>query len=162
MFKLPFAFCSCLLAWFACVGIAIAAERYTLDAAHSEMSFSVRNFASTVTGRFTDFSGIVDFDRQQPERSSVDATIQIRSIDTGIKDRDHHLLAADFFDAQKFPTIHFKSTSVEKTGERTANVHGNLTMHGSTLPVVLHVELLPDEKTDSPALRWRVTADLKR
>jgi polyisoprenoid-binding protein YceI len=151
-----------LFVWFACAGIATAAERYTLDAAHSEMSFAVRNFASTVIGKFTDFSGTVEFNRQQPERSSAEATIQVRSIETGIKDRDHHLLSADFFDAQKFPTIHFKSTSVERTGERMANMYGDLTMHGSTLPILLHVELLPDEKSNSSTLRWRITADLKR
>jgi polyisoprenoid-binding protein YceI len=152
----------CLMGWLAGAYIATAAELYTIDPAHSEMSFAVRNVVSTVTGRFTDFSGTVDFNRQQPERSSVEATIQVRSIDTGIKDRDHHLLSADFFDAQKFPTIHFKSTSVEKIGERSANVHGDLTMRGSTLPVLLHVDLVPDEKSDSPVLHWKVTADLKR
>jgi polyisoprenoid-binding protein YceI len=152
-----------LLAWLISGSIAASAELYTIDAARSELTFAVRHFASRVTGKFTDFTGKVDFNRSQPERSSVEAAIQVRSIDTGIKDRDHHLVSAEFFDAQKFSTISFKSTSIEKTGERTADVHGNLTMHGLTLPVLLHVELLPDEKSSSPAgLHWKVTADLKR
>jgi polyisoprenoid-binding protein YceI len=153
---------SSLLFWLVSANIAISADQYTLDAAHSELSFQVRHFAGSVTGKFTDFSGTVIFNRAQPERSSVEATIQVQSIDTGIKDRDHHLLSAEFFDVQKFPVITFKSTSVDRTSEHAADVHGNLTMHGTTRPVLLHVELLP-EKTDSPdSLRWKVAASLKR
>jgi polyisoprenoid-binding protein YceI len=152
-----------LLVWLICHNIAISAEQYALDAAHSELSFQVRHFASSVTGKFTDFSGTVIFNRAQPERSNVEATIQVRSIDTGIKDRDHHLLSAEFFDAQKFPTISFKSTSVDRTSDRVAEVHGNLTMHGTIRPILLHVELLPDESSGgADSLRWQVTASLKR
>jgi polyisoprenoid-binding protein YceI len=152
-----------LCLWLICHNIAFSADQYALDAARSELSFQVRNFASSVTGKFTDFSGTVSFNRAQPEQSSVEATIRVQSIDTGIKDRDHHLLSADFFDVQKFPTITFKSTSVQRTGDRTAEVHGNLTMHGTTRPVLLHVELLADD-TNSAAgsLRWKITSSLKR
>jgi polyisoprenoid-binding protein YceI len=153
---------SSLLLWLVSANVVISAEQYALDAAHSELSFQVRHFASNVVGRFGDFSGTVVFNRAQPERSSVEATIQVRSIDTGIKDRDHHLLSAEFFDVQKFPTITFKSTSVDRTGEHTADVHGNLTIHGTTRPVLLHVELL-SEKNDTPdSLHWKVAASLKR
>jgi polyisoprenoid-binding protein YceI len=152
-----------LLCWLICSHVAFPAERYQLDAAHSELSFQVRHFASGVTGKFADFSGTVIFNRAQPERSSVDATIQVQSIDTGIKDRDHHLLSAEFFDAHRFPTITFKSTAVSRTGEGTADVSGNLTMHGVTRPVVLRVELLsPESSTAADSLRWKVTATLKR
>ncbi|HZC34177.1 MAG TPA: YceI family protein [Chthoniobacterales bacterium] len=134
-----------------------------MDAAHSQLTFQVRHFASSVTGKFTDFSGTVIFNRAQLEQSSVEANIRVQSIDTGIKDRDHHLLSPEFFDAQKFPSISFKSVSVNRTGERTADVHGNLTMHGVTRPVLLHVELLPDESNKSAnSLRWRITSNLKR
>jgi YceI-like domain len=96
---------SFLFFWLAFARIGISAEQYTLDAGHSELGFQVRNFASNVIGKFTEFSGTVIFNPAQPERSSVEATIQVQSIDTGIKDRDHHLLSTDFFDAQKFPTM---------------------------------------------------------
>jgi len=153
---------SSLIFWLAFARIGISAEQYTLDAGHSELGFQVRHFASSVTGKFAEFSGAVTFNQAQPERSSVEATIQVQSIDTGIKDRDHHLVSAEFFDVQKFPTITFKSTSIDRTGERTADVHGNLTMHGTTRPVLLHVELLP-EKNDAPdSLHWKITASLKR
>jgi polyisoprenoid-binding protein YceI len=152
-----------LLFWLICNNIAISAEQYALDAAHSELSFQVRHFASSVTGKFTDFSGTVIFNRAQPERSSVEATIQVQTVDTGIKDRDQHLLSSEFFDVQKFPTITFRSTSVERTSERTAEVHGNLTMHGATRPVLLHVELLAGEiNSAADTLRWKVTTSLKR
>jgi polyisoprenoid-binding protein YceI len=152
-----------LLFWLFCHSIAIAAEQYTLDAAHSELTFQVRQFVSSVTGKFTDFAGTVIFNRAQPERSSVEATIRVQSIDTGIEERDHHLLSPEFFDVQKFPSITFKSVSVDRTSERTADVHGNLTMHGVTRPVLLHVELLSDHTNKSAdSLRWRVTANLKR
>jgi polyisoprenoid-binding protein YceI len=153
---------SFLFFWLALAPIGISAEQYTLDAGHSELGFQVRHFASSVTGKFTELSGTVIFNPAQPERSSVEATIQVQSIDTGIKDRDHHLLSTEFFDAQKFPTITFKSTSIDHTSERTADVHGNLTMHGTTRPVLLHVELLPEKDDASDSLRWKVTASLKR
>src|SRR5260370_12646555 len=153
---------SSLLFWLVSASLAISDEQYALDAAHSQLSFQVRHFASSVTGKFSDFSGTVIFNRAQPERSSVEATIQVQSVDTGIKDRDHHLLSAEFFDEQKFPAITFKSTSVDRTGERTADVHGNLTMHGTTRPVLLHVELLPEKNDASYSLRWKITTRLKR
>ena len=151
-----------LLLWLLLVTAAVAAEQYTLDAAHSQMTFRVRQYVSVVTGRFTDFSGTVNFDSGQPERSRVEATILVKSIDTGIAARDHHLLAADFFDAEKYPTMSFKSNSVQLIGERSADVSGELTMHGKTRPVVIHVELPTSPKGASDTLSWKVTAHLRR
>jgi polyisoprenoid-binding protein YceI len=140
----------------------LAAEQYTLDAAHSQMNFRVRQYVSVVTGKFTDFSGMVTFDPAHWERSQVEATISVNSIDTGIAARDHHLLAADFFDAEKYPTISFKSTSVQLMGERVADVHGELTMHGKTLPLVVRVELLSPAKSGTASLIWTVSTHLRR
>ena len=151
-----------LLLWLVLEAVGLAAEQYTLDAAHSQMSFRVRQYLSVVTGKFTDFSGMVTFDSAQPERSHVEATILVKSIDTGIAERDHHLLAADFFDAEKYPTMGFKSNSVKLIGERSADVSGELTMHGKTRPVVIHVELPSPTKTGGDTLSWRVTAHLRR
>jgi polyisoprenoid-binding protein YceI len=152
-----------LLLWLVWTQLALSAEQYTLDAPHSKLTFQVRQLGIAVTGRFSDFSGTIKFDRERPERSSVEATIQLESIDTGIAARDHHLLAPDFFNAAKFPTMNFKSTSVQATGEHTVEVHGNLTMHGVTLPVLLHVEQLSaDTKNPAGFLYWNVTANLKR
>ena len=153
---------SALLLWSVLNTAGVAAEQYTLDAAHSQVTFRVRQFVSTVTGKFTDFSGTVTFDPARPEESRVEATIPLNSIDTGISARDHHLLAADFFDAEKYPTIVFKSTSVQWLREQAADVHGDLSMHGMTRPVVIHVELLSSVKSGSDTLSWKITAHLRR
>jgi polyisoprenoid-binding protein YceI len=151
-----------LLLWLVCRTSAIAAEPYTLDAAHSQLIFRIRQYVSVVTGKFTDFTGTVNFDSARPESSRVEAKISVKSIDTGIAARDHHLLAADFFDAEKYPTMSFRSNSVHTIGEQAADVHGELTMHGKTQPVVIHVELLSPAKSASDTLSWKVTAHLRR
>jgi polyisoprenoid-binding protein YceI len=151
-----------LLLWLALNSASLAAEQYTLDAANSQVSFRVRQYVSVVTGKFTDFSGTVTFDSKKPERSHVEATISIKSIDTGIAARDRHLLAPDFFDAEKYPTISFRSTSVQLMGERVFAVHGDLTMHGKTLPEVIRVELLSPAKSGTNTLSWTVSTHLRR
>ena len=151
-----------LLLWLFSSGAAIGAEQYALDAAHSQLTFRIRQYVSVVTGKFTDFSGTVTFDSARPERSQVEATIPLKSIHTGIAARDHHLLAADFFDADKYPTISFRSNSVQLIGEGAADVHGDLTMHGKTLPVSIRVELVSPAKNGSDPLSWKVTAHLRR
>jgi polyisoprenoid-binding protein YceI len=151
-----------LLLWVVLTTAGVAAEQYTLDAAQSQLSFRVRQYVSVVTGKFTDFSGTVTFDPAQLERSRVEATISVKSIDTGIAARDHHLLAADFFDADKYPTISFRSTSVQLISEQIADVHGDLSMHGKTLPTIIRVELLSKGKNASDPLSWKVTAHLRR
>jgi polyisoprenoid-binding protein YceI len=151
-----------LLLWLTLNTAGLAAEQYTVDAAHSQVSFRVRQYVSVVTGKFTDFSGTVTFDSAQPERSHVEATISVKSIDTGIAARDHHLLATDFFDAEKYPTIAFRSTSVRWMGERVADVQGDLTMHGKTLPVVIRVELQSPAKSGTDTLVWTVSTHLRR
>jgi polyisoprenoid-binding protein YceI len=151
-----------LFFWFICKSLTFAAEEYVLDGSHSEINFRVRQFLAVVTGRFTDLSGTVTFDSEQPERSHVEASIPVKSIDTGIATRDRHLLAPDFFNAEKFPTISFKSTSVKLLGATSADVRGDLTMHDRTLPVVIHVQLLSTEKKPGGALSWTVSTHLRR
>ena len=151
-----------LLLWLTLNAAGLAAQQYALDPAHSQLSFRVRQYLSVVTGKFTDFSGTVTFDSEHPERSHVEATISVKSIDTGIAARDHHLLASDFFDAEKYPTITFRSTSVRWSGERVAEVNGDLTMHGKTLPEVIRVELQSPAKGGSETAVWTVSAHLRR
>jgi polyisoprenoid-binding protein YceI len=71
-------------------------------------------------------------------------------------------LATDFFDAEKYPTIAFRSTSVHLTGERVAEVHGGLTMHGKTVPVMIRVELQSPAKSGTDTLVWTVSTHLRR
>jgi polyisoprenoid-binding protein YceI len=119
-----------------------APETYTIDKVHSSVGFTIRHFVAKVPGRFNDFAGTIRFDRADPSKSVAEATIQVASIDTDNQKRDDHLRSADFFDAAKFPTITFKSTSWTKTGENTFDVAGDLTLKDVTRPVVLKVTSL--------------------
>lgn len=115
---------------------------FELDKAHTVVGFSVRHFFSQVPGVFKDFAGTIVFDDQNPAASSVDVTIQTASISTNNDRRDGHLRSADFFAADSFPTITFKSTKVEPSGKDQFKVTGNLTMRGVTKPVVLDAQFL--------------------
>jgi polyisoprenoid-binding protein YceI len=108
----------------------LSAETYTIDKNHSDASFQIRHFASKVRGRFSDFEGTIQADPSKPEASSVVFTIKTASIDTSQPDRDKHLRSADFFDAEKFPEITFKSSKFEPAGKDKYNVTGTLTTHG--------------------------------
>lgn len=156
-------FCIGLLALFLSgVSICFAAgkETYKIDPGHSRIAFKAKQGFATVTGRFKKFGGMVDVDREHPEKSSVTATIQVKSIDTGIAKRDAHLCGEEFFNAAKFPEMTFKSRSVKQTGPDAADIFGDFTMHGVTKQITLHVKLL--NKADN-STRWEVTTQpLKR
>ncbi|MFY9924032.1 MAG: YceI family protein [Opitutaceae bacterium] len=119
-----------------------AVETYAIDPVHSSVTFSVRHFLTRVPGHFAKFTGTITVDRDNLENSSVVATIDVGSVSTDNEKRDNHLKSPDFFDAAKFDSIAFKSTSWKKTGEGTFDVAGDLTIHGVTKPVVLKVDLL--------------------
>lgn len=113
-----------------------AAEKYTLDEIHSSIHLKVQHKgAGYVFGRFDDFSGSIDLDRQAPENSSIQVTVQAASVNTGFDKRDQHLRSPDFLNAKQFPTIDFRSTAVERTGENSAEVTGELTLLGRTATV---------------------------
>ena len=116
-----------------------AADTYEIDASHSSVQFSVRHMMiSNVHGGFPKLSGKVVGDPANPTATTVEATIEAASVDTRNEKRDEHLRGADFLDVAKFPAIAFKSTKVEKAGE-SWKLHGDLTLHGVTKPVVLDV-----------------------
>jgi polyisoprenoid-binding protein YceI len=113
---------------------------YKIDKAHTEADFTIRHMGiSNVNGHFSNISGTVSYDPSDVTKSSVDATIDISTVDTGVAARDNHLKSPDFFDAAKFPTMTFKSTSVSKDGSGF-DVKGDLTLHGVTKPVTLKVD----------------------
>jgi polyisoprenoid-binding protein YceI len=150
-----------ILALLVLVGLGAATsakENYKFDSSGSTIGFSVHQFLGTTRGKFTNFSGRIEVDRERPENSSVTAQIEIRSIDTRIKKRDDHLRSAEFFDAEKIPRITFKSRSVRRTGPQSGDILGDLTMHGVTKPITLHVRLLTP-LTDTAHTRWSVTTD---
>ena len=126
---------------------AFAQSSWEIDPAHSNVQFGVRHLMiSTVRGKFTKFTATAAGDEKDAAHASVQASVDVASIDTGDEKRDAHLKTPDFFDAEKFPTITFKSTKVEAAGDRRYKLHGDLTMHGVTKPVVLDVEATPEVK----------------
>ena len=112
---------------------------WTIDAAHSLVEFAVKHMMfTTVRGRFKEVSGTIRCpDEADPGCASVEAEIAAASIDTGDEKRDGHLRGEDFLDAERFPTITFKSTRVERTGEDQLRVVGDLTIRGVTREVGL-------------------------
>jgi len=121
---------------------AAAADTYVVDKAHSEALFTIKHLMSRVTGRFGDFSGIVNVDTASPAASSVEFTVNTSSIDTGVADRDKDLRGPNFFDVEKHPTISFKSSKVTPASKDKFTVDGTLTMHGVSRPLSLAVEFL--------------------
>ena len=112
---------------------------WTIDAKHSLVQFAVKHMMfTTVRGRFTEVSGVIECpDEADPSSSSVTAEIAAASIDTGDADRDTHLRSADFLDAEQFPTITFKSTSVERVAQDELRITGDLTIRDVTREITL-------------------------
>ena len=120
---------------------ATATQTWAIDAAHSEAGFAVKHLMiSTVKGRFGNVTGTIVLDEANPSASTVDATIDVATIDTRQEQRDAHLRSADFFDVDTFPAIRFRSTAVEAVSDGEYRVTGDLTIRDVTKPVVLHVE----------------------
>lgn len=110
---------------------------YNFDKAHTFIGFRIKHMGLIeVPGYFRDFTGTVNFNADDPAKSSVEFTAQMTSVDTGVKGRDDHLRTADFFEVEKFPTMTFKSTKVEKKGAGWI-VTGDFTMKGVTKQVAI-------------------------
>jgi len=115
---------------------------YVLDTAHTTIEFVARHLMiSKVRGRFTRFEGAVNI-AEDPEKSSLDISVDTDSIDTSEPNRDAHLRSGDFLEADKYPKMTFKSTKVEHRGDMSWRVTGDLTIHDVTKPLQLDVEFL--------------------
>ncbi|HEX5387340.1 MAG TPA: YceI family protein [Gemmatimonadales bacterium] len=122
---------------------------WDIDPAHSSAHFAVRHMmVANVRGEFARITGTVRLDSADVTRSSVEASIDTASINTGEPDRDAHLKSADFLDVQKYPTIEFRSTRVARAGIGELEITGDLTLHGVTRPVLLRVETDDSELKD--------------
>ncbi len=116
---------------------------WAIDPVHSEVSFTVRHLmVSKVRGRFTRFAGTF-VTGEDPLESSVEATVELASIDTDNADRDAHIRSADFFDVERYPTLTYRSTGIRRDGDGFI-VDGELSLHGVTRSVPL-TERLPGE-----------------
>jgi len=118
-------------------------EKYVIDTegAHAFVQFRIQHLGySWLYGRFNDFGGELTYDTENPENASVQVTIDTASLDSNHAERDKHLRGEDFLEVDKFPEARFQSTSYAPTGENTATLTGDLTLHGVTKPVTIEVE----------------------
>ena len=121
--------------------LALAAPTiWNVDTSHSQVGFAVKHLViSNVRGEFKTYQGKIALDEADVTRSSVEATVDVNSLDTQVADRDAHLRSADFFVVAKYPAMTFKSTKVAKAGKDRLKVTGDLTLRGVTKPIVLDV-----------------------
>ncbi len=118
------------------------ASTWEFDGAHSEAGFSVRHLMiSNVRGEFHNITGMVEWDEKDPASIKIDAAVDVTTLDTGEPKRDAHLKSADFFDADKFPKMTFRSRSASSAGTNRYKVVGDLTIHGVTKEATLDVEV---------------------
>jgi polyisoprenoid-binding protein YceI len=114
---------------------------WNLDPVHSVAEFKVKHMMiSNVKGQFTGISGALAFDESDISKSRVEVTIDAGTVNTREEQRDAHLKSADFFDVENFPTLTFRSTHVQQTGDDELAVTGDLAIHGVTREVVFKVE----------------------
>ncbi|WFB07232.1 YceI family protein [Streptomyces sp. LX-29] len=114
---------------------------YTIDPGHSSIGFTVRHaMVTNVRGAFSDHEGTLRLDGADPSRSTAAIDVRIASVDTGIADRDNHLRGDDFFDAERFPLMRFRSTGIRPVGGDTYRVTGDLTIKDVTRPLSLDLE----------------------
>jgi len=125
------------------VSASASADTYKIDRSHSSVGFAVSHLGlGKVRGEFRDFTGTIDYDPVDVSKSKVEVTIQIPSIDTRDSSRDMHLKSGDFFAADSFPTMTFKSTKVTEKSKGNLEVVGDLTLRGVTKPVTLSAALV--------------------
>jgi len=144
----------------------LAQSSWTNDPAHSRLGFVVKHMTiSEVTGRFTDFTVKVKATKPDYSDLYVDVTAKIASINTDVEARDNHLKSADFFDAEKYPTLIFQSISHKKITANKFKLSGNLTMHGVTKFVTLNViyngEVL-NPMSQKKTFGFKITGIIKR
>ena len=120
---------------------AIATTTWSVDPAHSAAEFKVKHMMiSNVKGKFTGLTGTLTLNEGDVSKSSIEASIPVATVKTGDEQRDGHLKSADFFDAEKFPSMTFASLKVVPEGEGESKVTGDLTLHGETKLVTFNVE----------------------
>ena len=156
------------LAAVACMAVPAkaAVETFEFDTTHTQVIFFVSHLGFSMSeGEFLDFDGEINFDTENPADSSVNVTIQTASIDMDDEKWDAHMKNEDFFNVEKYPTMTFKSTAVNVTGDNTADITGDLTILDVTKPVVLHVthnKTAPHPFSGKTIAGFSATANIKR
>jgi polyisoprenoid-binding protein YceI len=136
------------------------------DKAHSQLSFTVKHLGiAEVTGTFNDFDVTIKSSKPDFSDAQIEFSADVNSIDTRVEQRDNHLKSADFFDAQKFSKMEFKSTSLKKDGKNAYKLTGDLTMHGVTKPVTLDLKYtgtVENPMSKKPTAGFQLTGTIKR
>lgn len=130
------------------------AGQWRFDPTHTRIGFSTRHAMVTkVRGAFNDFEGVITVDPENPERSKVELTVKVASIDTRNADRDQHLRTNDFFDAPQFPEITFVSSRVDQVNEGHFIVSGDVTIRGVTKEISIPIDFIGVERDPMGNLR---------
>jgi polyisoprenoid-binding protein YceI len=149
---------------FAVTAFLTAQSGWKFDKVHSSVTFSVRHMViSEVSGNFKDFSVVLKSEKEDFSDATVEGTIQVASISTDNDYRDKHLKSDDFFNAEKFPEIKFKSTKFEKLDDNKYKITGDLTIRDVTKKVTFDAVLNGTLKTDKGLLSaWKATTTINR
>jgi polyisoprenoid-binding protein YceI len=117
------------------------ADNYQVDPVHSTVLYRVKHFNTSYSyGRFNELTGNFSIDESNPSGSAFDLAVKADSLDSNNKARDKHLKSPDFFNVKEFPTLSFKSNQITRIDDQNLEVKGDLTIHGVTNPVTIHVE----------------------
>lgn len=152
-------------AWLLSTSFVFAQTTWEVDKVHTNVLFNVSHMVvAEVTGNFTDFNATITGTKDDYSDAQAEMTIKVASINTDNEKRDAHLKSDDFFSAEKFPEIIFKSTSFKKTGENTYTINGDFTMHGVTKPIVLDAKFNGEinDPWGNTKSGWKVTGSLNR
>ena len=155
---------SVIIAMLVATAFVSAQSNWKLDKAHSSITFTVRHMViSEVTGSFKDFTVALKSSKDDFSDAEVQSTIKVGSLSTDNAMRDGHLKSDDFFNADKFPEINFKSTSFEKLGENKYKITGDLTIRDVTKNVTFDATLNGTLKTERGVLSaWKATTTINR
>lgn len=119
----------------------MSTTKWVIDPSHSEISFKVKHLVvTTLTGNFTSFEGSAETSKDDFSDAVINFSADVNSINTGNADRDGHLKSDDFFNAESFPKLTFKSTNFSKTGDDTFKLTGDITIRDITKSITLDVE----------------------
>jgi polyisoprenoid-binding protein YceI len=137
-------------------------SKWNIDPDHSVAAFSIQHMMiANVHGQFNKIAGTVQYDPSHIEKTSMEFTIDVDSIITGIQKRDDHLKSEDFFHKEAYPEIIFKSSKAERAGFNICKITGNLTIHGITKAVTVDVEILGSVKSPFGETSMGFTAKTK-
>ena len=136
------------------------------DPAHSQLGFTVTHLGvSEVSGTFNDFEVVANASKADFSDASFELSAKAASIDTRVEMRDNHLKSPDFFEAEKYPTLNFKSTSLKKAGNNKYKLAGNLTIHGVTKPVTMDLSYngtVENPMSKKPTAGFTLAGTIKR